>query len=207
MSLPFYSRSSPVLYSKLFYRLKFRLHLFNIEAYRRSIFCEKIKEVLFDVTSIGTKPQFSLRILVKTSCTNFYPPHSPIDFGYETWWQKDGRDISFTRSLCTKCTIIRGIVYWTGLKTGCLLRWFPDVRGSKHFCNVAELLSDYTPEHPRRHSSSFMPPWEPEISFPFPTCKPNNVPVVFFYGCETWSVTLTEERGLNREPPEYCQKH
>jgi hypothetical protein len=39
----------------------------------------------------------------------------------------------------------------------------PDDGGSKHLWNVGKLLPDYTAQHPRRHSFSYLPPWEPEI--------------------------------------------
>jgi hypothetical protein len=39
----------------------------------------------------------------------------------------------------------------------------PD-EGSTHFWNVGQFLLEYTAQHPRRLSSSFSPPWEPEIS-------------------------------------------
>jgi hypothetical protein len=40
----------------------------------------------------------------------------------------------------------------------------PDDGGSKHIWSVGKLLPDYTAQHPRRQSSSYSPPWEPEIS-------------------------------------------
>jgi hypothetical protein len=40
----------------------------------------------------------------------------------------------------------------------------PDDGGSKHPWNVSKFLPDYTEQHPRRLSSSYLPPWEPEIS-------------------------------------------
>jgi hypothetical protein len=39
----------------------------------------------------------------------------------------------------------------------------PDNRGSKHLWNIGKLLPHYTAQHPRRQSSSYSPPWEPEI--------------------------------------------
>jgi hypothetical protein len=40
----------------------------------------------------------------------------------------------------------------------------PDDGGSKRFWNVDKLLPDYTVQEPRRQSSSYSLPWEPEIS-------------------------------------------
>jgi hypothetical protein len=40
----------------------------------------------------------------------------------------------------------------------------PDDGGSKHLWIVSKLLPVYTAQHPRRHSSSYSPPWDPEIS-------------------------------------------
>jgi hypothetical protein len=40
----------------------------------------------------------------------------------------------------------------------------PDDGGSKHLWNVGKFLPDYTEQQPRRWSSSYWPPWEPEIS-------------------------------------------
>jgi hypothetical protein len=40
----------------------------------------------------------------------------------------------------------------------------PDDAGSKHLWNVCQLLRDYTAQYPRRLSSSYSPPLEPEIS-------------------------------------------
>jgi hypothetical protein len=40
----------------------------------------------------------------------------------------------------------------------------PDFGDSKHLWNFGKLLPDYTAQHPRRQSSSYSPPWEPEIS-------------------------------------------
>jgi hypothetical protein len=39
----------------------------------------------------------------------------------------------------------------------------PDDGGSKNLWNVGKLLPDYTVQQPRRRSSSYSPPWEPEI--------------------------------------------
>jgi hypothetical protein len=39
----------------------------------------------------------------------------------------------------------------------------PNDGGSKHLWNVGKLLLDYTEQEPRRLSSSYSPPWEPEI--------------------------------------------
>jgi hypothetical protein len=39
-----------------------------------------------------------------------------------------------------------------------------DDGGSKHLCNVGKLLPDYTAQQLRRQLSSYLPPWEPEIS-------------------------------------------
>jgi hypothetical protein len=36
--------------------------------------------------------------------------------------------------------------------------------GSKHLWNVGKILPDYTEQHPGRQSSSYSPPWEPQIS-------------------------------------------
>jgi hypothetical protein len=38
-----------------------------------------------------------------------------------------------------------------------------DNGGSKHLLNVGQFLRDYTAQHPRRESSSYSPPWQPEI--------------------------------------------
>jgi hypothetical protein len=40
----------------------------------------------------------------------------------------------------------------------------PDDGGSKLLWNVGHLLPDFTVQHPRRQSSSYSLPWEPEIS-------------------------------------------
>jgi hypothetical protein len=37
----------------------------------------------------------------------------------------------------------------------------PGDGGSKHFWNIGQFLRGYTAQHPRRHSSSRSPPWEP----------------------------------------------
>jgi hypothetical protein len=39
-----------------------------------------------------------------------------------------------------------------------------DDDGSKHLWNVGPFLPDHTTQHPRRQSSSYSPPWEPEVS-------------------------------------------
>jgi hypothetical protein len=41
---------------------------------------------------------------------------------------------------------------------------FIHTASSKHLLNVGKLLPDYTEQHPKRQSSSYSPPWEPEIS-------------------------------------------
>jgi hypothetical protein len=46
----------------------------------------------------------------------------------------------------------------------CQSGWWPDDGGSKHPCNVGQFLPDYAAQHTRRGSSSYSPPWEPEIS-------------------------------------------
>jgi hypothetical protein len=43
----------------------------------------------------------------------------------------------------------------------------PNDGGSKHLWNVGLLQRDYTALYPRRLSSSYSPPWEPEISHSF----------------------------------------
>jgi hypothetical protein len=43
----------------------------------------------------------------------------------------------------------------------CLL---PPLSGSKHLWNVGQFLPDFTVHYPRRQSSLYMSPWEPEIS-------------------------------------------
>jgi hypothetical protein len=40
----------------------------------------------------------------------------------------------------------------------------PDDGGSMHLWNVGKLLPDYTAYYPRRQSSLYSSPWEPEIS-------------------------------------------
>jgi hypothetical protein len=40
----------------------------------------------------------------------------------------------------------------------------PDDGGSKHHWNFGKRLPDYTAQQSRRHSSSYLPPWEPETS-------------------------------------------
>jgi hypothetical protein len=40
----------------------------------------------------------------------------------------------------------------------------PDDTGSTHLWNVGLLQQDYTALHPRRLLSSYLPPWEPQIS-------------------------------------------
>jgi hypothetical protein len=40
----------------------------------------------------------------------------------------------------------------------------PDDGGSKHHCYVGKPRPNHTAQHPRRRSSSYSPPWEPEIS-------------------------------------------
>jgi hypothetical protein len=40
----------------------------------------------------------------------------------------------------------------------------PDDGGNKHLWNVDQCLPYYTAQHPRRQSSSYSTPWEPEIS-------------------------------------------
>jgi hypothetical protein len=49
----------------------------------------------------------------------------------------------------------------SGYKDKCLR---PGDGGSKYLWNVDQFLLDYTARHPVRHSSSYSPPWEPEIS-------------------------------------------
>jgi hypothetical protein len=46
----------------------------------------------------------------------------------------------------------------------------PNDGGSKHLWNVSKLLPYYKAQHPRRLSSSYLPPWEPEISSTFRQC-------------------------------------
>lgn len=43
--------------------------------------------------------------------------------------------------------------------------------GSKHLCNVGELLLDYRAQHPRRNKSSLSPPPEPETSLKTLLCN------------------------------------
>jgi hypothetical protein len=40
----------------------------------------------------------------------------------------------------------------------------PDDGASKHLWNVCKLLPDYTAQQLRRQPSSYLPPWEPQIS-------------------------------------------
>jgi hypothetical protein len=40
----------------------------------------------------------------------------------------------------------------------------PDDGGSEHLWNFGKFLPNYTAQHPRRQSSSYSPPWEPEVS-------------------------------------------
>jgi hypothetical protein len=83
---------------------------------------------------------------------------------------------------------------------------------SKYLWNVSKLLPDYTVQYSRRQSSSYSPPWEPEVSvctclafsqivFQNPFCSsllPKNlkikinitmIPPFVLYGCQTWSLT------------------
>jgi hypothetical protein len=50
-------------------------------------------------------------------------------------------------------------------RCACYLHHGPDDGGSKHLWNVVKLLPDYTVQQPRRQQSSYLPPWEPKISF------------------------------------------
>jgi hypothetical protein len=53
----------------------------------------------------------------------------------------------------------------------CLHR--PDNGDSKHLWNVSKFLPDYTAQQPRRQSSSYSPPWEPEISLTLESVSEN----------------------------------
>jgi hypothetical protein len=46
----------------------------------------------------------------------------------------------------------------------CLHRQGDDDGRNKHFWNIGQFLPHFTAQHPRTQSSSYSPPWEPEIS-------------------------------------------
>jgi hypothetical protein len=69
---------------------------------------------------------------------------------------------SFIRSHITISTLFSVICnLWRWLSSWMLC---PDDGGSKHLWNVGQFLPDYAAQQPRRQSSSFSLPWEPETS-------------------------------------------
>jgi hypothetical protein len=68
--------------------------------------------------------------------------------------------------------LLRRVVWWKSTDVSEVLAAFiiramrnrPNDEGSKYLWNVGKLLPDYTAQQPRRQTSSYSPPWEPEIS-------------------------------------------
>jgi hypothetical protein len=47
----------------------------------------------------------------------------------------------------------------------------PDDGGSKHLWNISQFLPNYTTQHPKRQSFSYLSSWDPEISFLWLRCQ------------------------------------
>jgi hypothetical protein len=57
----------------------------------------------------------------------------------------------------------RWLVFWDVAPCS-LVEVYRRFRDSKHLWDAGKLLPDYTAQHPRRQSFSYLPPWEPDIS-------------------------------------------
>jgi hypothetical protein len=90
-----------------------------------------------------------------------------------------------------------------------------DDGGSTHLWNVSHLLCDYMAQYPRRLSSSYSPPWEPEIflvlCFPYTKCiqwTHKRKVVTVRLGLQVLSVNIHEFRwNLVRDVGWICCPH